>query len=80
LESTYDLVNSLEKHGLHQRDIERIMVGFKVEKDSSHHSLVNLIPTYYIKAYGEWKSQAEWQKRNISIYKNMEDDSTEEVK
>ena len=80
LESTYDLVDSLEKHGLHQNDIERIMVGFKVEKDNSHHSLVNLIPTYYIKAYGEWKSQDEWQKQNISIYKDMEVKSKEEVK
>lgn len=79
LESTEDMLSSLEKHGLDQSDVERVMVGFKVEKDSSHDSLVNLVPTYYIKAYGEWKSQSEWLKQDISVYQDH-NNSKNEVK
>lgn len=79
IESTDEMLSSLEKHGLYQSDIERIMVGFKVEKDSSHDNLVNLVPTYYIKAYGQWKSRAEWLKQDLSVYQDA-DNSKNEVK
>lgn len=71
IESTDEMISSLEKHGLKQADIERVMVGFKVEKDNSHDNLVNLIPTYYIKAYGEWKSESEWLKQDLNIYQKQ---------
>lgn len=71
IESTDEMISSLEKHGLKQADIERVMVGFKVEKDSSHDNLVNLIPTYYVKAYGEWKSESEWLKQDLNIYQKQ---------
>lgn len=79
LEATDEMISSLEKHGLSKSDIERVMVGFKVEKDSSHDNLVNLVPTYYIKAYGEWKSQSEWLKQDIQAYKEA-DNMKNEVK
>lgn len=80
LESTYDMIGSLNKHGLHQSQIERIMVGFKVESDQSHDNLVNLVPTYYVKAFGEWKSKAEWLKQDISVYQKGAENSRNEVK
>ena len=46
LKPTQDVVDELVNHGLKQEDIQRIIVGFAEEKDSSHHSLINLIPTY----------------------------------
>lgn len=77
LESTDEMISSLEKHGLHRDDIERIMVGFKVERDKSHDDLVNLIPTYYIRAYGEWKSKSEWLKQDVSVYQKAENTKNE---
>lgn len=68
LKPTQDVINELANHGLNQSDIQRIIVGFTVEKDNSHHSLINLIPTYYVKAYDEWKSLSEWEKQDISAY------------
>lgn len=71
LQSTDDVVKSLEKKGLKQSEIQRITVGFKVEKDNSHEGLVNLIPTYYIKAYDQWKNLAEWEKQDFSTSSNF---------
>ncbi|TSO25598.1 hypothetical protein FOD82_00550 [Lactobacillus sp. LL6] len=80
LESTYDMISDLSKHGLHQSEIERIMVGFKVESDKSHNNLVNLVPTYYIKAFGQWKSKSEWLKEDIKLYQKLEENTENEVK
>lgn len=68
LRPTEDVIEELTTHGLKQDDIQRIIVGFKVEKDTSHDNLINLIPTYYVKAYDEWKSVSEWEKQNVSTY------------
>ncbi|KAA8809626.1 YycH family regulatory protein [Lactobacillus crispatus] len=72
LKPTQDVVDELVNHGLKQEDIQRIIVGFAEEKDSSHHSLINLIPTYYIKAYDEWKSLGEWEKQDVSTYREAD--------
>ena len=71
LQSTDDVVKLLEKKGLKQSEIQRITVGFKVEKDNSHEGLVNLIPTYYIKAYDQCKNLAEWEKQDFSTSSNF---------
>ena len=68
IKPTADVISDLTAHGLKQSDIQRIGVGFKMEDDSSHHSLINLIPTYYVKAYGEWKSMDEWKKQDLTTY------------
>lgn len=68
LPATNQLISSLTRHGLREDQIDKIIVGFKVEKDNSHNSLVNLVPTYYVKAYGTWRSADEWQKQNMSVY------------
>lgn len=73
LKPTDEIISELNTHGLRQSDIQRIIVGFKVEKDSSHHSLINLIPTYYVKAYDEWRSIGEWEKKNIATYRKTGD-------
>lgn len=73
LKPTASVVNELATYGLKQDDIQRIIVGFKIEKDSSHNSLINLIPTYYVKAYDEWKSAEEWENRNTSMYREDKD-------
>ena len=81
LKPTAEVVSELGAHGLKQSDIQRIIVGFKIEKDSSHHSLINLIPTYYVKAYDEWKSVDEWEKKNVAPYRKPgETVKTNEVK
>ena len=72
LKPTQDVVDELVNQGLKQEDIQRIIVGFAEEKDSSHHSLINLIPTYYIKAYDEWKSLGEWEKQDVSTYREAD--------
>ncbi|GAA3630435.1 hypothetical protein GCM10022297_06610 [Lactobacillus hamsteri] len=69
LESTGQMIKNLQNHGINKDDIEKVLVGFRVEKDNSHDSLINLIPTYYVKAYGEWKSAGEWSKQDMSVYK-----------
>lgn len=71
LPSTDQLVTALGRHGLTENNIEKIIIGFKVEKDRSHDNLVNLIPTYYVKAYSAWKSANEWEKQDMSIYQGM---------
>lgn len=68
LESTTSMLDNLEHHGLNRADVERVVVGFSVQKDNSHDSLINLIPTYYVKAYGEWKSANEWVKQDMTVY------------
>lgn len=75
LRPTEDVIKELAAHGLKQNDIQRITIGFKIEKDSSHHSLINLIPTYYVKAYDEWKSVSEWEKQNVSTYQKLDGDT-----
>ena len=61
----------MSAHGLKEDNIQRIIVGFKMEKDNSHHSLINLIPTYYVKAYDEWKSVGEWEKQDLVAYRKF---------
>lgn len=68
LESTNDLMQKLKNHGMHEDEIDEIVVGSKVEKDGIHSNLVNLVPTYYVKAYGEWKSAKEWLQQDLSAY------------
>lgn len=71
LKPTEDVIEELSAHGLKEDNIQRIIVGFKMEKDNSHHSLINLIPTYYVKAYDEWKSVGEWEKQDLVAYRKF---------
>lgn len=80
LKPTDDVIEELAVHGLKQDDIQRILVGFKMEKDSSHHSLINLIPTYYVKAYDEWKSVSEWEKQDLTAYRKFSKSNNGEVR
>lgn len=72
LEATEKVIERLKQHGLMQDNIENILIGAQVEDDKSHDNLVNLVPTYYVKAYGEWKSVNEWLKQDLSFYKTNE--------
>ena len=49
-----------------------------MEKDTSHHSLINLIPTYYVKAYDEWKSVSEWKKQDLATYRKFNKSNSSE--
>lgn len=77
LKPTQTVVKELSAHGLKQENIQRIIVGFKTERDSSHHNLINLIPTYYVKAYDEWKSASEWEKQGEATYHKFDEKSNE---
>lgn len=68
LEATRKMLNDLENRGMRENEVQRIVVGYRVEKDNSYNNLVNLIPTYYLKAYGEWKSAEEWAKQDMNLY------------
>ena len=70
LESTDEMIDRLATNGLRKDDIEKVIIGFKVEKDKSNNSLVNLVPAYFVKAYGEWKSADEWSKQDMQIYRS----------
>lgn len=78
LKPTDDVVEELSAHGLSEGDIQRIVVGFRMEKDTSHHSLINLIPTYYVKAYDEWKSVSEWKKQDLATYRKFDKSNSSE--
>lgn len=67
LPSTESVVDQLTAKGLKRSDIQRIIVGCGVEKDSSRSDLVNLLPTYYLKIAGQWRSLAEWEKQDFSL-------------
>ncbi|WEV41235.1 hypothetical protein OZX56_00420 [Lactobacillus sp. ESL0684] len=67
LQSTDSVVQNLVNSGLKRTEIQRVVVAFQVEKDNSHDNLVNLIPTYYVKAYDQWKSLSEWKKQDFSV-------------
>ena len=66
--------------GMRKNEIQRIIVAFKVEKDKSHDHLVNLVPGYYVKAYDEWKSLAEWEKVDFLALNKYRQTLTEEGK
>lgn len=71
IKPTQEIVDELSAHGLKQDDIQRIVIGFRMEKDSSRHGLINLVPTYYVKAYDEWKSVSEWEKQDVTTYRKF---------
>ncbi|MBA1393237.1 hypothetical protein EQ500_05065, partial [Lactobacillus sp. XV13L] len=56
----------LSNAGLRHTEIQRVIVAFHVEQDNSHDNLINLVPTYYVKAYNQWKSMAEWEKQDFA--------------
>lgn len=66
LEPTNNVIQRLVNAGLKKSEIQRIIVAYQLEKDNSHDSLVNLIPTYFIKAYDQWKSVKEWEQYDFS--------------
>ena len=76
IKPTQDVIDELASHGLKQDDIQRIVIGFTTEKDSSRHGLINLVPTYYVKAYDEWKSVREWEKQDLTTYRKFSESVT----
>lgn len=72
LPPTQEIVDQLKNHGIDKNEIESIVVGSRVEKDASRDNLVNLIPTYYVKAFGRWMSLNEWLAQDVTLYKNTE--------
>lgn len=69
LAPTSEVVAKLKANGLDKSEIDDIVVGSQVQKDSTRDNLVNLVPTYYVKAYGEWKSVDEWMKQDLTAYR-----------
>ena len=74
------VMQKLINAGMRKDEIQRIIVAFKVEKDNSHDHLVNLVPGYYVKAYDEWKSLAEWEKVDFLALNKYRQTLTEEGK
>lgn len=63
LPATDEAINQLLENGYAKKDISRIVVGYTVKADSEKSSrLVDLIPTYYVKIEGRWRSLADWIK------------------
>lgn len=64
--ATATVINSLNKKGLNRNNIEKIILGLQARVDRKRDNLVVLEPTYYIKAYGQWRSVNEWQHTDIA--------------
>lgn len=78
LPPTAQVVANLEQHGLRQSDLDRIEIGFKIERDKSHNSLINLVPAYYVKAFGQWKSAADWKKQDLAQFSKINENEEKE--
>lgn len=59
------VMQSLIASGMKKSEIQRVIVAFRIEQDSSHDNLINLIPVYYVKAYNQWRSVSDWEKQNF---------------
>ena len=66
---TSTVIKTLQAKGIAKSDIQRMTIGFELVRDSAHDSLVDLIPTYYIKIYNHWLSLSEWQNANLAKYR-----------
>ncbi|MBP2057496.1 regulatory protein YycH of two-component signal transduction system YycFG [Lactobacillus colini] len=61
LPATRVALNQLIANGYSKKSINRIIVGYTVNADSNKDSrLVDLVPTYYVKIKGRWRSLKEW--------------------
>lgn len=60
LPATETIYERLEQSGLRADQLENLLVGFTVKKDSSHDKLVNLQPTYFVKIAGRWHKANDW--------------------
>ena len=57
-----------KRQGYHQKDIERIGIGYTAKSDNSKNKkLVDLEPTYYVKINKQWKTLDEWLNINNQV-------------
>ncbi|GFZ27615.1 YycH family regulatory protein [Lactobacillus corticis] len=61
LPDTASVISALTNRGISQNSIQKIVVGFEEQRDNNRKNLIDLVPTYYIKIYGEWKSFDGWK-------------------
>lgn len=66
VEATPQLLSALSKKGLNRQNIQAIVLGFKAVNDNKRENLLELVPTYYVKALGQWRSADEWQQADVA--------------
>lgn len=66
--TTSDALDQLESRGYATTDINKIVIGYLVQRTKEKDNLVDLVPTYYVKINGQWRSFDDWMssKPNIS--------------
>ena len=65
---TNEAMDELYQKGYHQKDIERIGIGYTAKSDNSKNKkLVDLEPTYYVKINKQWKTLDEWLNINNQV-------------
>lgn len=65
---TNEAMDELYQKGYHQKDIERIVIGYTAKSDNSKNKkLVDLEPAYYVKINKQWKTLDEWLNINNQI-------------
>lgn len=67
LPATSDIIANLKASNINTQDIQKIVVGYTLTKDQGHDDLVDLVPTYYIKAFDQWKTINQWQQSNVKL-------------
>lgn len=66
VEATAQILARLNKKGLNTQNIDKIVLGLKAVTDHKRRNLLELEPTYYIKAFGQWRSASEWENSDIA--------------
>ncbi|WP_129044498.1 YycH family regulatory protein [Companilactobacillus metriopterae] len=60
LKPTSDILTGLVNSGYLANDIEDIEVGYQWKNEENADNVVDLVPTYYVKMQGKWKTYSEW--------------------
>ncbi|MDN6029336.1 MAG: YycH family regulatory protein [Lactobacillus sp.] len=72
LPPTQTVVETLMNRGISRDSIQKIIVGFILQNDNSHANLINLVPTYFVKVYGQWRTLASWKNWNMTYGSNAQ--------
>ncbi|MCI2170971.1 YycH family regulatory protein [Schleiferilactobacillus perolens] len=73
VQPTQNVIDTLVKQGYHRNRIERIQLGYRWQMDKQTDQVVDLIPTYYVRYYGQWQSYATWLKTDPNTVTDADD-------
>lgn len=59
---TEQVIDQMVQRGFKRKRIERIQLGYRWQMDKETDQVVDLLPTYYVRYYGQWQSFGTWLK------------------